>query len=624
MSTVTAQRTIKPGTKVERHFALTRAAVNEDGRTVEISWASEAEVQRYWGIEILDCSPGAVRLGRIQAGMNLVCDHKLSDVVGVTRSVTFGDDKVIRSPFKFSRSARGQEVFQDVVDEIRTGVSCGYVIHEAQLVGERDGVDIWRVTDWEPYEASLTAAPADISVGTNRSLNADGKEEPSPIVLLNQPQERSMTTAAPQQQQTPAAAPAAPALNISQAVAERETEMRTQLREMSAIADTFHSDKIDARGLLKQTLDKGEGVEQLRGYIMNAMAASQTTQVTDLGMSKREAKRFSVLAGVRAMTDRDWKHAGFERECQAEILKRAGVPEAPHGGFYIPTDVMTLQRDLTVGTPTAGGNIVGTELRPQNFIDLLRARTVVARLGATMLPGLVGNVTIPKQTGSATGYWLANEAAAITESQQTFGQLPLSPKHIGCYTEISRLLMLQSTPAADLLVMNDILAVIGRGVDLAALEGSGAGGQPTGIANTAGIGSVTGTSLAYAGIIEFQTDVAAGNALTTDCAYVTTPAVAGLLMGRQRFTSTDTPLWTGNVLDGQLGGMTATTSTQVTAASMTFGDFAQVVIGEWGLLEIALNPYANFPAGITGIRGIQALDVGIRQAAAFSRGASIT
>jgi HK97 family phage major capsid protein len=267
---------------------------------------------------------------------------------------------------------------------------------------------------------------------------------------------------------------------------------------------------------------------------------------------------------------------------------------------------------------------VATNLLASSFIELLRARSVVAGLGATMLPGLVGNVAVPKQTGAATAYWLTNEATAITESQQTVGQMALTPKTVGAYTELSRLLMLQSTPAADQMVLNDFNKQITLAIDLAALEGSGASGQPTGIANTAGIGSVTGTSLDYADILEFQSDVATGNALTTGSAYVTTPAVAALLMARQRFSSTDTPLWVGGMLDGQMSGFRATTTTQVTAASMVFGDFEQVVIGEWGMFELALNPYASFAAGITGIRAMQSVDVGIRQAAAFSRATSIT
>jgi HK97 family phage major capsid protein len=289
----------------------------------------------------------------------------------------------------------------------------------------------------------------------------------------------------------------------------------------------------------------------------------------------------------------------------------------------MPADIQ--RRDLTVGTSTAGGNLVATDLQASSFIDLLRARSRLAQLGATMLPGLVGNVAIPKLTGAATGYWLTNEATAITESQQTIGQLAMAPKNLGAYTELSRQLMLQATPAAEALVMNDLAKVLALAIDLAGFEGSGSSGQPTGISATAGIGAVTGTSLALAGIIEFQTDVAAGNALADGSAYVTTPAVAGLLKARARISSTDSKtLWEGSILDGTVDGFRATSTTQLTAASMIFGDFSQVVIGEWGMLEIALNPYASFATAITGIRAIQSVDVGVRQAAAFSRATSIT
>lgn len=243
----------------------------------------------------------------------------------------------------------------------------------------------------------------------------------------------------------------------------------------------------------------------------------------------------------------------------------------------------------------------------------------------TMLTGLVGNVTVPKLTGSGTAYWLTNEATAITESNATFGQLSLAPKTLGAYTELSRLLMLQSTPAAEALVMNDFAKVLALAIDLAVFEGSGSAGQPTGISQTGSIGSVTGTSLDLAKAIEFQTDLATGNALADGCAYITTPAVAGLLKGRARISSTDSQtIWNGSVLDGSIEGFRATTSTQLTAASMIFGDFSQVICAEWGMLEIALNPYAQFTTAITGIRAIQSVDVGVRQAAAFSRATSIT
>jgi HK97 family phage major capsid protein/HK97 family phage prohead protease len=608
--------TLKPGTQLVRSFLVERSAINEETRTAELAFASETPYERWWGVEILDCTATAMRMGRLTSGGPLLCDHDTKDHIGVIESVQLGTDRVARAVVRFGKSARAEEVWRDVVDGIRRNVSVGYQIHQAVLVETKDDQDTYRVTDWEPYEVSLVSVPADASVGVGRSA------QESPVVATPvTPQfikESIVTIATPDV--TPAAPVAAPAIT-SQDVRNAEAAARRTMLEMTAIGEQFS--RFNGVALAKQAIEKGETVDQLRGQIMNAVTAAQTTQATNLDMSAKEQKRFSVFKAIRAIADKSWKGAEFEKECHEEILKRTGLQEAVHGGFYMPLDIQ--RRDLTVGTPTAGGNLVATDLQAASFIDILRARSRAAELGMTMLTGLVGNVAIPKLTGSATAYWLTNEATAITESQQTIGQLALAPKTLGAYTELSRLLMLQSTPAAEAMVMNDFAKVLALAIDLAVFEGTGASGQPTGISQTAGIGSVTGTSLDIADCIEFQTDLATANALADGCAYITTPAVAGLLKGRARIASTDSQtLWSGSVLEGSIEGFKATTSTQLTAASMVFGDFSQVVLGEWGMLEIALNPFASFATAITGIRAIQSVDVGVRQAAAFSRATSIT
>jgi HK97 family phage major capsid protein len=247
-------------------------------------------------------------------------------------------------------------------------------------------------------------------------------------------------------------------------------------------------------------------------------------------------------------------------------------------------------------------------------------------MGATRLSGLQGSVTVPKQTAPGTGYWLATEATGITESQMVIGQLALSPKNVGAYTEISRQLLLQSSPDAEMLVMNDLAAVVGLALDTAALTGPGTGGQPTGITVTTGIGSVTITTatVTYANVLEFQTDAASGNALAANSGYVTTPVIASILKQKARFSNTDTPIWQGNILDGNIESLRAVSSNQITAGQLMFGDFSQVVIGEWGVLEVEANPYANFAAGIVGVRAFYSVDVGVRYPAAFSLGTGIT
>lgn len=601
------------GQVVHRAFTVDRASVDQPARTVQLAFASETPYERYWGIEILDCTAAAIRGGRLNSGANLLIEHCPDDVVGVVESVTVGTDRVARAIVRFGKSADAEEIFQDVIDGIRRNVSVGYMIHKAVLVEEVDGVATYRITDWEPFEISLVAIPADATVGVGRNHQPATPAAPALAMQPNLPlQEKSMSTAT---LEAPAAAPAAPAAApVVQTVATRNHSL-----EITNIACATTGVGIGELAL--KSIQAGHTVEQFQQELIRHIA-NNPLPTADVGLTKKEAQHYSVLRAVRSLVDRDFQGAGFEREVSKAILKRQGLAEAPNNGIMIPYEVQ--KRDLTAGSPSGGGYTVATDNLASSFIDLLRNRTVLGQLGITMLSGLQGNVTIPKQTAAGTAYWLSTEATQITESQLTFGQLALSPKNIGVYTEISRQLMMQSSPSADALVLNDLARDMAIGIDLAGLWGTGASGQPTGVCNTAGIGGVTGTSIDYAKVLEFQTDVAGSNALTGKCAYVTTPSVAALLLQRQRFTSTDTPLWAGNVLDGTVSGFPAKSTLQMTAASMMFGDWSQVVMADWGSLELALNPYANFQAAITGIRAIQSVDIGVRIAAAFSLATSIT
>lgn len=610
---VLAKALAAEGQIVHRAFNVDRASIDATARTVQLAFASETPYERFWGVEILDCSATAMRAGRLNSGANLLLEHCTDDVVGVVESITLGADRVARALVRFGKSADAEEVFQDVTDGIRRNVSVGYMIHKAVLVEKNDDIDTYRVTDWEPFEISLVAIPADPTVGIGRS-HTPGLPTAAQLAQATPPsiQEKSMSTAT--LEALAAAAAAAAAAPVIEVVAQRN-----HAKEISILAATMSG----GADLALRSINAGHTVEQFQAEAIKAMS-SKPLPTADLGLSTAEIKRYSLLRGIKAMVDRDWKDAGFEREASQAILKRQGLNEAPNNGFMVPYEIQTQKRDMTAGTPNAGGYIVGTENRPQSFIELLRNRAVIGQLGATMLTGLTGNVTIPKQTGSGTGYWLSNEATQITESQQTLGQLAFSPKHVGAYTEVSRQLMMQSDPSADSLIMNDLSKVIALALDLAAIAGTGASGQPTGITLTAGIGTVAAGSIDYAKVLEFQTDVASSNALAANCAYLTTPTVAAILLQKQRFSSTDTPLWKGNVLDGDISGFKAMSTLQMTAGSLLFGDFSQLVVADWGALEIALNPYANFTAAITGIRAIQTCDIGVRIAGAFSLATGVT
>lgn len=604
-----------------RSIFVKREAVNVDARTVELAFSSEEPVERWDGIEILDHSPASVDLARLKNGGALLADHDPRDQIGVVEECRIEGDRVGRAVVRFGKSERAEEIFQDVVDGIRRHVSVGYRVHKVEVSDPESDQTTYRVTRWEPLEISIVSIPADAArSGVGRSIETHEPAAAPPTPEAAPAPDISVRSNTMTIEKTPEQIAAAQA-EIA-AAEKRGIDVATaRVTELVAIGREYA--KHGGEALATRAIQEGKDSRWLQNEIMGRMASAPSLADPDIGLTAKETRQYSVTRAMGAMIaaakgERDaWKGAEFERECHDAVAKRNG--ESQNGGIYVPFEVQ--KRDMSTAA-NGGGYLVATNNDASNFIDLLRNRSSVGQMGATFLPGLVGNVTIPKQTGSATGYWLTSETTEITESNQTIGQLALSPKTVGAYTEFSRQLMMQSAPAIDMLIMDDLAKVIALAIDLAALNGNGSG-APVGIVNTSGIGSVTGTSIDYAKALEFQTDVATANALTSGCGYLTTPAKAAILAQRQKFSSTDTPLWTGNILEGNVCGFNAKTTTQI-SDGMLFGDFAQLIIASWGVLELAVDPTANFKAGIVGIRAFQTADVGVRQAGAFSWASSIT
>lgn len=659
-------------------MALTREAqLARDGGPAEegadlvipLSFASEQPYERWWGVEILDCSPESVILDRLQDGGPLLFNHQWDELLGhhVPGTVRVDADRVCRADVAVAWAADDGKTIRMIEGGHLTKTSVGYEIItvleqttskageriERQLDGRafesvverahrdtrgdvaafRRALDriagpferaegepmVYRVVKWHPLENSLVTVPADTSVGVGRNLDTTAAE-PQPITPNPATTLEVIMTDALQVAADKAAEIAAAEKRAAQSAADAA---RAAISEIMAIGDQFA--EFDGPALARAAISAGKPVDVFRRELMEEISKRGKRWQPEVGMSKNEAQGFSLMRALEAMATGDWSKAGLERaasDAVKDLMQRSGITQQGTGkGFFVPIEVQ--KRDLVVGTATAGGNAVATNLRPQDFISLLRARTLGDTLGVRRLTGLVGNVDITRQTGAATAYWVGENAAG-TESQQTLGLMQLRPKGLVAYTEVGRLLRQQMTPDADAFVMDDLAKQMGLARDLALFAGTGASNQPTGILSTAGIGSVTGTSLGYAGALEFQTDVAGANALVAGCRYVTTPIVAALLATRQRFASTDTPIWTGNILDGQVAGFQAHTSTQIPAGTMIFGDFSEVVEAEWGVLEIDVNPYANFQAGTIGIRAFSYVDIGVRTAGAFSAASSIT
>lgn len=613
-------RTIKTGT-LYRGVQITREAIDADARTVELSFSSESPVERWFGTEILDHSPASVRLGRLRAGGPLLVDHDLRDHVGVIESVSIDADRRGRAVVRFGRSARAEEIWADVQDGIRNSVSVGYRIHELRLDSEKDGEETYRAVDWEPLEVSLVSVPADVSVGVGR---ADEGGEYEIRVVDERPSTRKEDLPMEPNTQTPAA-PAAPAVDVRAIEDKARSEARKaemdRVREILAIGERFNQRELAAAAVNGET-----SVDAFRAQVLEKVGTQKplTPPSADIGMSDKEARQFSMVRAINALVTGSWKNAEFEREASAAVAGKLGRDAR---GFFVPNEV--LKRDLTVGTATAGGHTVATNLLAASFIDLLRNKMVVMKAGAQMLSGLVGNIAIPRQTGGATAYWVA-ESGAPTESAQAFDQVAMSPKTLGAFTDISRKLLLQSSIDVEAFVRNDLATILALELDRVALHGSGTAPEPKGVFNQTGIGDVAGgtNGLAptWAHIVEIETDVAVANADIGALSYITNAKVRGKLKTTEKASSTAQFVWGDGA--APLNGYAAHVTNQVRSdlakgtgtdlSAIFFGNWADVIIGQWGVLDVMVDPYTGSASGTVRVIALQDVDVAVRHPESFS------
>ena len=601
---------------------LDRAAINEDERTVEAAFSSEDEYRRWFGIEILGHEKGEYDLEFLAGGTAPLLDqHNHSKTIGVIEKAWIDKDRKGRAVVRFGKSATAQEYFDDVVDGIRHNISVGYQITDMKLIESNEETgDKYRIS-WAPFEISFVSVPADKTVGVGKSDNGH-----------QLPQQQGTNTMTPEEKAAKEAeAKAAKEAEAKAARVEMQQQFETEKKDIMAIGKKhgFDNEALNAIG-------DGKSPAQFRDYVLEELAKKgmkpAETKDVEIGLSEKEAESYSFMRVINALANPANKKAqdaaGFEFEASRAVADKIG---STPNGVFVPLDVQ--KRELTVGTATAGGHLVATELLTSSFIDLLQNRMLTKRMGARVLSGLVGDVAIPRQTGGATTYWVG-ESTDGTPSDQSFDQVALTPKTQAAITKISRKLLLQSSLDVEAFVRADLALAQALGGDLAAIAGAG-GNDPLGIINTSGVGSVIGgtdgAAPTWDHIVQLWTEVAQNNADFGSLGYMTNSKVLGKLMQTEKASGTgrfiveqfpDNDGFTG------LAGSRAGVSNQVpgdlvkgesggVCSALIYGNWADLIIAMWGSLDIVVDGISSNDGGVT-VKTYQDMDVAPRNAGSFS------
>jgi HK97 family phage major capsid protein len=330
---------------------------------------------------------------------------------------------------------------------------------------------------------------------------------------------------------------------------------------------------------------------------------------------------------------------GVEKEMAEEARTEAAGLNKQVRGYGIPgiilneKKIVVDKRDLTAGTDTTGGYTVETTVFP-NIIEYLRTRLVLVQTGATFLTGLQGDLSFPRNDAIASFAFLAENATAA-ETTPTFDAVAMAPKRLSGFIDLSKQLIIQSkaVPSIESFVMEQIMAGIAEAVQNAAINGDGSGANPTGVRNQSGVSTVSmgtpdGGAPTWAKMVEFETTLAADDADRGSISFVTNSKVRGKLKTTDKGSDTGNYIWNTAESATPVNGYPVAITSQVpsnlvegasgaTLSSIVFGNWQDLMIGQWGGLDIGINPYTKMKEALIEYVPNMYMDVAVRHPESF-------
>lgn len=610
----------------------------------EVSLSSEAPVDRWYGQEILDHDSASVDLARASQGLNLLFNHDADRPIGRLENIAVKDGK-LQAQMRFYSTPDAQNI-RTMVDEGMREMSIGYSIDSYEVTpGKADAPSEYRATRWTPLEGSIVSVPADDTVGVGRSAN--GVKYPVQVRSkspLGVSEETRMATATENADAPNAGKQINPALSIMRMAQQHGVDT--------------------ARAL--EWVEQGKTEDDVRKLILDMRATSATKpavsqeeeQWGSLELNEKERAQYSYSRAIAAAADmQEGKKGigGFEVEIAEELERLMPQSYKRLGGMFVPTSMSGAARQMAstgqklpdalrakmasflkgeiraIDSQTANAakelvfNVYGGEL-----INILRNMAMVVQMGARVLTGLSSPVGFPRQTTDATATWVGeNPGSDVAGSNVNTDLVTLSPKTLQGATAYSRQLLVQASIDVEVMVRESLAAAHALAWDKAALHGTGANSQPTGIYNYPGVGTTAfGGNPTYALLLSMEKSVANANAIMGALGWLTNPTVASKMKGTLEFAVNGSrKMWEGTILEGEVDGYTARATNQVSnvlgaganESGLIFGNWNDLLIGQFGgAMEMIVDPYTLKKQGLIEVASFQMCDIAVRHAKSFN------
>ena len=302
---------------------------------------------------------------------------------------------------------------------------------------------------------------------------------------------------------------------------------------------------------------------------------NETKNHTKMNKEFRLIKAINDIANNRSVDET----AQAVVKAGAEEMRKAGVSYG--GQIQLPTS--ELRSAITV--TAEGEDVVATEI--YDILEPLRAKNVLVAAGAKFITGLVGDVQVPSM--SAGNVTWEGETASAKDGGQTFTAVKLSPKRLTAYVDISKQFLVQDSKSAEALIRQDIINAINSKLE-ATILGSAVGTttQPAGIFN----GKSKKTIASFKDVCDLEAKIEDANVIG-ECKYVMSNKAKAALRNMAKSAKSTELVMEGGAIDG-----TAVLNTSnVEEQNVVYGDFSNLAIGQWGSIDLLVDPYTKAADG---------------------------
>lgn len=269
----------------------------------------------------------------------------------------------------------------------------------------------------------------------------------------------------------------------------------------------------------------------------------------------------------------------------AKAVTNKGIEEMRKSGLsfggQIQLPVNETRAAITVASE--GADVVATEL--YDILEPLRAKNVLVQAGARFITNLVGDIQVPVMSAGSVS-WEGETAAPTADAGTAFTNVKLQPKRLTAYVDISKQFLAQDSKSAEAMIRMDLINAINSKLE-ATILGAEAGSttKPAGIFYTTAEGGLTKIT-AFSGICDLEAGVEDAN-VNGECVYVMSNKAKAALRGMAKSAKSTELVMEG----GQIDGTPVYNTSNVAATNLAYGDFSQLAIGQWGAIDLTVDPY---------------------------------